>query len=123
MKENKYRVIAIDGGAASGKSTTARGIADRLNFLYVDTGMHYRGITAQMLRKTVNPKDVERIEVEMGLMDLDTVIEGNEAILKINGVLQDPALLKKEEVTKNVSGYARLKPIREILFKLSAILS
>ncbi len=44
-------VVAIDGGAGSGKSTTAKGVAERLGFFYLDTGAMYRAFTLKYLRK------------------------------------------------------------------------
>ncbi len=48
-------VIAIDGPAASGKSSTAQMVADKLGFLHVDSGSLYRAATAAILRKDENP--------------------------------------------------------------------
>jgi CMP/dCMP kinase len=53
----KQRIIAIDGPAASGKSTVAREAAKRLNCVYVDSGSFYRGVTWKMLREGVNTKN------------------------------------------------------------------
>ena len=41
MKLEKFITVAIDGGAGSGKSTTSRLLAEKLNFMHVDTGSHY----------------------------------------------------------------------------------
>ena len=49
-------VIAIDGGAAAGKSSTARALAEQLNFMHVDTGAHYRTLTAALLQLGATPK-------------------------------------------------------------------
>jgi cytidylate kinase len=54
-------VIAIDGPAASGKSTTARGVAERLDYLHLDTGAMYRAVTLKILRSGIPPSDEERI--------------------------------------------------------------
>ena len=48
----KYIIVAIDGPAASGKSTLAKYLADKLGFLYVDTGAMYRAITYYALENT-----------------------------------------------------------------------
>ena len=50
-------VIAIDGPAASGKSSTAQWVAERLEFRHVDSGSLYRGLTAAMLRTRTEPDD------------------------------------------------------------------
>jgi len=46
----KGLIIAIDGPAGSGKSTVAKLVAERLGYLYIDTGAMYRGITYKALR-------------------------------------------------------------------------
>lgn len=58
-------VIAIDGPAASGKSTTARLVAKHLAYLHVDTGAMYRAIALKVLRKGIGMKERERIEALM----------------------------------------------------------
>jgi cytidylate kinase len=57
VSEARRIVIAIDGPAASGKSSTAQWVAERLNFRHVDSGSLYRGLTAAMLRTGVAPAD------------------------------------------------------------------
>ena len=54
-------IIAIDGPAGSGKSTTARLLAEKLNFIYLDTGAMYRAVTFYFLKNSVNLKDSEKI--------------------------------------------------------------
>jgi cytidylate kinase len=53
----KKLVIAIDGPAASGKSTTARLVAGRLGYLHIDTGAMYRAMTVKVLRAGIDPAD------------------------------------------------------------------
>ena len=50
--------IAIDGPAASGKSTTAREVAQRLGYIYIDTGAMYRAVTLKALESQVNVHDI-----------------------------------------------------------------
>ncbi|TSA21433.1 cytidylate kinase, partial [bacterium] len=54
-------VIAIDGPAASGKSTTARLVADRLGYLHIDTGAMYRAVTLRVLEEKIPLMDNARI--------------------------------------------------------------
>ena len=58
MMERKF-AIAIDGPAASGKSTAAKGVSRILDFLYIDTGAMYRAFTLFMLEKGKDPKSEE----------------------------------------------------------------
>lgn len=53
----KEIVITIDGTAGSGKSTTAREVARRLGYIYLDTGAMYRAVTLKVLREKVEPDD------------------------------------------------------------------
>lgn len=59
---SKRIVIAIDGPAGSGKSTIARAIADRLGFLYIDTGAMYRAVALWAVRSNVSTADMHRLE-------------------------------------------------------------
>lgn len=54
--------IAIDGPAASGKSTTAKLVAKKLNFLYIDTGAMYRAITYGVLKMGIPSNNRQRVE-------------------------------------------------------------
>jgi cytidylate kinase len=60
--DRRRAVIAIDGPAASGKSTIARRLADRLGFTYIDTGAMYRAVALWARRQNVNPADMHRME-------------------------------------------------------------
>src|SRR3972149_3556108 len=53
-------VIAIDGPSAAGKSTVARAVAERLGYLYVDSGAMYRAVGLAALGRGVDPHDAER---------------------------------------------------------------
>lgn len=55
-------IIAIDGVAGSGKSTTAKLVAKRLNYMHIDTGAMYRAVALKMLRCGVEVTDSEKIE-------------------------------------------------------------
>jgi len=50
MPRKPFIIVAIDGGAASGKSSTSRILGERFNLLHSDTGSYYRAVTAEMLR-------------------------------------------------------------------------
>ena len=71
-KERKF-IVTIDGPAASGKSTTARLVAKKLGWLYLDTGAMYRALTVKVLRQRIALTDTE----EIGRMADQTTIELN----------------------------------------------
>lgn len=64
MKKNTHPgfIIAIDGPAGSGKSTTARLVAQKLGFFHLDTGAMYRAITLKILQHGVDPKDHRQLK-------------------------------------------------------------
>jgi len=54
-------VVAIDGPAGAGKSTLAKNIADKLQYIHLDTGLTYRALTLKVIRKGVDPEDEARV--------------------------------------------------------------
>jgi len=64
-------VVTIDGPAAAGKSTTARAVAARLGFLYIDTGALYRALALKVLEEGVVADDLEAVETALHGTELD----------------------------------------------------
>jgi cytidylate kinase len=60
--KKKGLVIAIDGPSGAGKSTTARLLAERLGYLYIDTGAMYRAVGWKASREGIDPADERRLE-------------------------------------------------------------
>ena len=65
-----YKSIAIDGPAGAGKSTLARRLAEKLGFLYVDTGAIYRTVALAVLRAGIDPADAARVVPLLGGLDI-----------------------------------------------------
>ncbi len=96
------RVIAIDGPAGSGKSTTAKIVAERLGYTYLDTGAMYRALTYYALENKINPADEKELAeiAEQLPLEFRRIDGGNQVFL--NG--QDiSSQIRTPEVTKNVS--------------------
>jgi cytidylate kinase len=55
-------VIAIDGPAGAGKSTIARRLADKLGYVYIDSGAMYRAVALWAIRENIDPDDAHRVE-------------------------------------------------------------
>ena len=61
MTARRGIIIAIDGPAGSGKSTTAKLVATRLGYMHIDTGAMYRAVAVKMLRNGIDLADTERV--------------------------------------------------------------
>jgi cytidylate kinase len=113
MLNNKRLVIAIDGPAASGKSTTAKLVADRLDYTYIDTGAMYRAVTLAVLRSGIDPDDqaaVERLASECTIT-LARSEDGSPTIY-LNG--DDVTnTIRSPEVTSTVSLVSSYAGVRE----------
>jgi cytidylate kinase len=109
-----HRVIAIDGPAASGKSSVALELARYLNFAYVNSGAMYRAVTWYVLRHGVAPDDVERITSLIETTPIVCDLVKNESRIVIGGV--DPAeFLREQRVNDGVSLVSSVPRVREIL--------
>ncbi|MBM7577451.1 cytidylate kinase [Jeotgalibacillus terrae] len=114
-KLNNIR-IALDGPAAAGKSTAAKKIAEKLGFIYIDTGAMYRTLTLKAVNQQIDPKN------EQALYDLlmNTVIElkpgedGQLVFLDGKEVTRD---IREQRVTKHVSDVALHKAVRSEMVK------
>lgn len=109
-----FLVIAIDGGAASGKSSTAKLLAEQLHLLHVDTGSHYRAVTFAALQAGVPPLDGISLRRFLSQLKLDTRLVGRESEIGFNGeATPAPDRLRSAEVNRSVSLYAALPVVRE----------
>lgn len=105
-------VIAIDGPAASGKSSTAQMVADKLGFLHVDSGSLYRAATAAMLR---SEEDASRW-TEDGVLDAAKPVQLRAARTSFYPVLDGRSIeeeIRGPDVTRNVSRVAQMPRVRE----------
>jgi cytidylate kinase len=111
------RIIAIDGPAGSGKSTTAKLVAKKLGFVYLDTGAMYRAITLKVLQKQVNPrseKEVSRI-AESSSVEIEHADCSNRIILDGKDITDK---IRDLAIDQNVSFVSEHRKVREILVNL-----
>lgn len=114
MATPPFIIIAIDGGAASGKSSSSRILADRFNLLHVDTGSFYRQITAHLLLGGVVHTDLPALHTALAAMKFSTKLSGRSSRLLING---QPAgdEIRDLRVNEHVSHYAAVPAVRHTL--------
>lgn len=107
-------VIAIDGPAASGKSSVARALARRLRWLYVNSGAMYRAVTWLAVTHQVPCDDAPAVIALLGRTDFRCGIKNGESTIQIDGT--DPAPhLTDAAVNANVSAIASIPEVRRLL--------
>jgi cytidylate kinase len=114
MATSTFLIVAIDGGAASGKSSSSRTLSDRFNLLHVDTGSFYRAITAEMLRRGVKADDLNAVKSALAGITLGTRVEGRSAQMEIGGRVAGEEI-RSREVNDHVSHFAALPDVRTAL--------
>jgi cytidylate kinase len=114
MASEFQRVIAIDGPAASGKSSVARELARRLGFAYVNSGAMYRAVTWHVLQHKVDPLDSERVAALIEAADVVCDLRDNQSEIRIDQV--DPSThLREDDVNNTVSQISAVPQVRQIL--------
>jgi cytidylate kinase len=113
MSGKPFRIIAVDGGAASGKSSTSRGVAARLHYLHVDTGSHYRAVTFAGLEAGISLEAESELANFLASLKFETEIDGREALLRLNDSVPNNDQLRSAAVNGAVSDYAAVSAVRE----------
>ena len=114
---SKPLVVAIDGPSGSGKSSTSRGVADRLSLDYLDTGAMYRAMTWALLQRGVDLQDPEAIAKAADDVRLTSGTDPLDPTIHVDGTdVADP--IRSDEVTGSVSLVAAVPSVRERLVDL-----
>ena len=107
-------VIAIDGPAGSGKSTTARRVAGRLGYLYLDTGAMYRAVGWSLIRRGLSPDDEAAACANAAALAFDFRLEDGAQRVLVNG--EDvTGKIRSPDVSDAASRVAVHPEVREIL--------
>src|ERR1035437_1276813 len=114
MASSPFIIVAIDGGAASGKSSSSRTLSDRFNLLHVDTGSYYRAITEELLRQGVKPNDRQALRPTLQGLKLGTRLNGRSAEMEIGGRVAGDEI-RSREVNDAVSHFAAIPEMRAAL--------
>jgi cytidylate kinase len=109
---DKRITVAIDGPAGAGKSTLARRIADKLGYLYVDTGAMYRAVALWAMRRNIALSDMHRLE-QLAREALIEFTPGSTSIL-LNGDDVSEAI-RTPEVADGASKVAQIPAVRRAL--------
>jgi len=111
------RVIAIDGPAASGKSSVAREVARRLGWVFVNTGNMYRAATWAALRDGINPADEAAVAARSGAWNISCSLASDRSSVLVDGRDVEEEL-NSPEVNSAVSFVARVPAVREKLVSI-----
>lgn len=113
----KRFIIAIDGPAASGKSTTAKLLAKKLGYVYLDTGAMYRACALAALNDNISHSDPIGLDKMLQTIDIriEYSPEGNQVLL--NGI-DVTKRVREEDMSRLASDISILKPIREKMVAL-----
>ena len=104
-------IVAIDGPAATGKSTSAKLVAQKLGFTYMDTGAMYRCITLSVLRNHISLADEEALRLLIQEMDIHFDKTDDKLVVRLDK--EDVStLIRKPEVTSHVSAVSALPQVR-----------
>ena len=109
-----YRAVAIDGPAASGKSTVARRLAESLGLVMVNSGAMYRAVTWQVLQEGIDPQNRAAVLEAMSRMRIDCGVKNNLSTIAINDRLLTTEI-RSAGVNEHVSKVASIPEVRESL--------
>jgi cytidylate kinase len=107
----KYCVVAIDGPAASGKSSTAHWVAERLGFRHVDSGSLYRAVTAAQLRSGADPEQWTEAGALARAVGVSLVPVETSFAPALDGALIEDEI-RGADVTRHVSRIAQMQRVR-----------
>ena len=106
--------IAIDGPAGAGKSTIARLAAEKLGFIYVDTGAMYRAMALYFIRNGISSSDEEAIEAACKDINISIEYQDGEQVVLL-GSENVNAFIRTEEVSMMTSDISKYAAVREKL--------
>ena len=110
-------IIAIDGPAASGKSTTAKMVAKKLKMTYLDTGAMYRALTLALLRSNIDLDDYDSVCKLVDELKLDIYAQEGKIVVILDDEDVSQAI-RSMPVTKNVSAVSAMKYVREAMVEI-----
>ncbi len=106
----KKIVVAIDGYSGTGKSSTAKQVAARLGYTYIDSGAMYRAVTYFFLKERIDFSDIQ--EVKKNLKDCSICFKDASVILNDKNVDHE---IRTMEVNQNVSQVSAITEVRSML--------
>ncbi len=108
------KIIAIDGYSSCGKSTLAKALAERLHYLYIDSGAMYRAVTLYFIRHAVPLTQAEKVAAALDQIHIDFHIEPGRTCISLNGEdVSDE--IRQMYISDYVSEVSAVKAVREAM--------
>ena len=104
-------IIAIDGPAASGKSSVARALARRLGFAYVNSGALYRAATWYVLEQGIDPHDADAVTAALAGAGIECGLHEGESFILLGGTDPEP-FLRETRINAHVSAISTIPAVR-----------
>ena len=117
----KYK-IAIDGPSGTGKSTTAKALAKKLSFIYIDTGAMYRAVGLYCFRNNIDMNDEKTIIKNLDKIDIDIFYNNGLQEIKLNGEIVSDAI-RENNISKYASVVSAYKNVREKMVSIQKSLA
>lgn len=112
---SEYRAIAIDGPAASGKSTVAKRLAEDWGLTMVNSGAMYRAVTWEVLRRGIDPSAKDEVIALLPEVEWTAVAKDGQTAMRVGDLEPSMEELKSDEVNAAVSQIATIPEVRELL--------
>jgi len=116
MREKRI-IVAIDGYSSCGKSTVAKALAKKLNFVYIDSGAMYRAVTLYFIRHAIDVGNPQQIEEALQNIQIDFINQGGKTAVMLNKEDVTTAI-RSMQVSGYVSEISSIKAIREAMVGL-----
>ncbi len=113
----EHIAVAIDGPAASGKSTVAKILAKRLGLIMVNTGAMYRAVAWAIIQKNIDPSNVKAVVEMLNEVDFSCGVENGFSTILVDGFYPGDAL-REDPVNQRVSKVAVVPEVRELLVRM-----
>ena len=110
-------IIAIDGPAGSGKSTTAKLLAKKIGFIYLDTGAMYRAVTYYFLNNSADLTNSSEILQLLNKMNLKIDYQNDEFTVFLDGKNVN-SHIRKQNINKFVSDVSKISEVRKELVEI-----
>jgi len=106
--------IAIDGYSSCGKSTITKRIAEKLDYIYIDTGAMYRAVTLYMINHNVDLHDLASVKKALDQITINFAKQDNKLLVQLNGAFVEDEI-RTLKVSSSVSEVAAISMVRKFL--------